>query len=99
MTPINVAPRTNTPPAFNVNGNVTVNEDFPGTQTVTVTPDPVPPAESGQTVTYSLSPSISFANASINTTNGTVSITKVTNGNGSQVMTITANDGQASNNI
>lgn len=90
---------SNTPPAFTLSGNVNVNEDFAGTQTITVTPDPVPSAEAGQTVTYSLFPaSASFANVSINSTTGTVSITKVNNGNGSQPFTITANDGQPSNN-
>jgi len=100
LIPINVTPPSNTPPTFTISGNISVNEDFTGTQTVTVTPDPVPPAEAGQTVTYSLSPpSVSFANVTINSSTGNVSITAIANKNGSQAFTITANDGQATNNI
>ena len=98
--PISIIPSSNTPPTFLTSGNVTVDEDFAGTQTVTVTPNPVPPADAGQTVTYSLNPpSVAFANVSINTSTGLVSITKVTNKNGAQLFTITANDGQPANNI
>src|SRR5690606_16340532 len=54
----------------------------------------------GQVVSYTLSPpSVAFANVSINSATGEVSITKVNDANGSQNFTITANDGQASNNI
>ncbi len=89
----------NTAPTFTTSGNITVNEDFASAQHVTVTPDPVPPSESGQTVTYSLSPaSVSFANVSINSSTGKVTVNSVQNGNGSQVFTITANDGQPVNN-
>ncbi|GIV33216.1 MAG: hypothetical protein KatS3mg031_0751 [Chitinophagales bacterium] len=89
----------NDPPTFHVSGNISVNKNFSGTQTVTIIPDPVPANEAGQTVTYSLSPtSVPFANVSINSATGTVSITAKPDSFGFQVFTITANDGQTLNN-
>ncbi len=90
----------NDAPAFTVTPTaITVDEDFSGTQTVTVTPATVPANEAGQTVTYSLSPAtVSFANVSINPVTGQVTITAIANQNGTQTFTITANDGQAANN-
>lgn len=94
VNPLNFAP------TFDVSGDITVEQDFVGTQIVTVFPDPVPPAETGQTVTYSLSPpTVSFANVSIDPMTGTVNITAITNKIGSQLFTIIADDGQVSNNI
>jgi len=90
----------NDAPAFSLSGNITVNEDFSGTRSVTVTPAPVPADETAQTVIYSLTPaSVSFAHVSINPSTGNVTIGKITNGNGSQLFTVTANDGQSSNNV
>ncbi|RMG18564.1 MAG: DUF5060 domain-containing protein, partial [Bacteroidetes bacterium] len=90
----------NTPPTFTTSGDIILDEDFAGTASLTVTPDPVPPAENGQMVTYSLSPaSVSFANVSIDPNTGTVSVTAVPDSNGSQVFTLTANDGQRNNNL
>lgn len=78
---------------------MTVDEDFAATETVTVTPGAVPSDEAEQTVTYSLSPaSVAFANVSIDSVTGEVSITAVANGNGTQLFTLTADDGQAVNN-
>lgn len=89
----------NTPPAFNTSGNITADEDFTGTKTVTVTPVPPVLGEESQVVTYSLSPaSVSFANISFNTTTGQVSVTSKPNEFGTQEFTITANDGQSNNN-
>ncbi len=92
---LTVMPVINTPPAFTISGDVTVDQDFIGTETVTVTPNPVPPCESGQVVSYSLSPaSVSFANVSIDSTTGEVSITSVAGETGTQSFLILANDGQ-----
>ncbi|MGF1638038.1 MAG: tandem-95 repeat protein, partial [Cyclobacteriaceae bacterium] len=89
----------NTPPIFQISGNVTVNEDFATPRYVEVTPDPVPEWEQDQVVTYSLSPSsVAFANVSINSATGRVTISSVPNRHGEQEFTITANDGQAVNN-
>lgn len=97
---IEILPLTNTPPAFTVSGDVIASEDFSGDKYVTVTPAPVPPAESSQVVSYSLSPSsVPFAQVSINASTGKVTITAIADANGSQLFTITANDGQPMNNI
>ncbi len=88
----------NTPPTFTLSGDLVLDEDFSGTRTVTVTPDPVPPSEAGQVVVYSISPPVSFANVSINPSTGTVSVTAVPDGFGSQLMIMTADDQQAANN-
>lgn len=89
----------NDDPAFVLSGDVAVEEDFPGTETVTVSPGPVPQNEQSQEVTYTLSPaSVDFANVSIDPATGKVSISAVPNGSGTQVFAITANDGQAANN-
>ncbi|HXH18667.1 MAG TPA: malectin domain-containing carbohydrate-binding protein [Chitinophagales bacterium] len=89
----------NTPPAFNVSGNITVNEDFTGTQTVFVNPLPVPPGEQNQVPAYSLSPtSVSFANVSFSTATGNVTFTSKPNEFGTQEFTITADDHMAKNN-
>lgn len=96
---IEVVPFSNTAPTFVLSGDIYVNEDFQGTQFVTVTPDAVPPSESSQTVSYSLSPaSVSFANITFNSSTGQVAITSVPNASGSEMFTITANDGQPANN-
>ncbi|MFW9805050.1 MAG: tandem-95 repeat protein, partial [Candidatus Thorarchaeota archaeon] len=88
----------NDPPAFTLSGDVNVAEDFADIQSVTVLPGPVPVDETDQIVTYSLSPeSVSFANVSIDSATGEVTITAVPNGNGSQTFTVTADDGQAVN--
>src|SRR6185503_20654601 len=90
----------NDAPAFTLSGDVNVNEDFAVSQQVTVSPMSVPADEMSQVVTYSLSPaSVSFANVSINSSTGEVMITSVANANGSQIFTVTANDGQSQNNM
>ena len=90
----------NDAPAFTLSGDVTVNEDFITTQVISATPAPVPSDEASQTVTYSLSPaSVSFANVSINSATGEVTITSIADASGSQMFTVTADDGQGSNNM
>lgn len=80
-------------PVFTLSGNVSVAEDFAGTQTVTVTPSTPPANEADQTVTYLLGSTVTFANLSINATNGTVSITALANGFGTNEVTVLADDG------
>lgn len=94
-------PITNTAPAFTLTtAAITVPANFTTPQVVTVTPLPVPPAEASQIVTYSLMPaSVAFANVSINTATGQVTITSLPNQFGAQTFTLTANDGQTTNNL
>ncbi len=77
-------------PTFALNPNsVTLQEDFTETATVTVTPD-----DNTLNATYSLTPaSVTFANVSINATDGKVTITAKANASGSRTFTITANAG------
>jgi len=92
-----IVPYTNNePPAFSLStSTLTLAEDFAGTQTITATPDPVPPSDAGDVVTYSLSPaSTGVASVSINPTTGTISIIKLNNKNGTQVFSVIANDGK-----
>jgi len=89
----------NDPPAFTLSGDLTVEEDFTTTETVTVTPDVLPYGEEGQVVTYSLTPSsVDFAAISFSSSDGTVTFTDVENEYGSQQFTVTANDNQVENN-
>lgn len=61
--------------------------------------DHSPANESDQVITYSIDPaSVPFAGVSINPTTGYIAITEVLDGAGSQIFTITADDGQAENN-
>ncbi|MBT3292339.1 MAG: polysaccharide deacetylase, partial [Victivallales bacterium] len=79
--------------------DLTLDEDFPGTETVTVTPAAVPADEAGQTVTYTISPTtVAFATVAIDEDTGTVSIDAVADADGTQLFTITANDAQAAHN-
>ncbi|OWY23589.1 choice-of-anchor D domain [Sphingobacteriales bacterium UPWRP_1] len=91
----------NTPPTFVLSPvSVTVPANFTTPQVVSVIPNAVPPAEAGQVVTYTISPaSVAFANVSINSSTGLITITSVANQFGTQTFTVTANDGQAANNI
>lgn len=89
----------NDSPTFTTSGDVTVVKDFTGTETVTITADAIPFGEDSQIVTYSMSPStVSFANVSIDSSTGEISITAVASQFGSQEFTVTADDGQAANN-
>ncbi|WP_170147982.1 beta strand repeat-containing protein, partial [Marinoscillum furvescens] len=89
----------NDAPAFTTSGNITVNEDFASQQVVSITPDPVPTDETGQTVTYSLAPtSVTFATIGFNTTTGQITFDAIADEFGSQTFTITANDAQTANN-
>jgi hypothetical protein len=87
----------NDPPWFNISTNSLIaNEDFTNTLALGTTPISPPADEAAQMVTYTLIPSrVRYANISINPTNGSVSVTAVTNGFGTNVFTITASDGQS----
>ena len=87
-------------PAFSLSGDVTVAEDFANVQQVTVTPVSVPSDERDQSVSYTLSPStVDFALVSIDSSTGQVSISSIADLHGSQVFTVTADDGQSINNV
>ena len=90
----------NDKPAFTTDkSSISVNEDFSTTETVTVTPSAVPSDEAVQVVTYSIDPaSVSFANISVNSSTGAVTITAKADSSGSKLIKIVANDGQALNN-
>jgi hypothetical protein len=88
----------NDAPAFTLSTNdLTLNEDFSTTENITVTPGAVPEDESSA-VTYSMNPSsLTWVNMSINTSTGAISITDVEDGHGSQMVTVTADDGGSAN--
>ena len=88
-------------PSFALSGDLVLNEDFAGVQTVIVTPDPVSADEIGQVITYSINPNpatIPFANIAFDNATGQVDVSSISDLSGSQNFTITANDGQAINN-
>ncbi|MEL6193102.1 MAG: malectin domain-containing carbohydrate-binding protein [Bacteroidota bacterium] len=94
----NAAPQ-NTPPTFTVSGDLEAEQDYTDTLSVIVSPDPVPVQEQDQTVTYTLTPpTITFANVFFNPNTGDVRFTSQEGAFGSQVFTITADDGQEVNN-
>lgn len=92
---------SNTAPAFTLStSNVTDIEDFTAAKTVVVTPAAVPVAEQSQKVTYSLNPSTSsFANIVFDLATGRTTISALPNASGTQLFTVTANDGQVGNNL
>ncbi len=91
----------NNAPVFSIS-DLLLPEDFAGTAGISVVPITVTADETGQTVSYSISPdpaSIGFANLSFDSASGFLTATAVSNLNGSQIFTLTADDGQAINNI
>ena len=91
----------NDSPTFHVNKKVVqVPEDFSTTEIITITPDPTPENEKDQPVTYSLLPeTVDFASININEINGAISIQSIKNQNGSEQLTIIADDHAPSHNI
>jgi len=89
----------NDPPVFQLSQtNISVVEDFSEPQVITVTLIPLAFGESGD-VTYTLSPyTCNFANVMLDSGSGTVTITKIKDQHGSDVFTLTANDGESENN-
>lgn len=88
----------NDPPVFTIEREVIVEEDFTGTRLVSPVLQNIPENERNQNIVFSLSPSnVPFVNVSFDSTIGKVSFSAITNAVGSQVFTLTANDGQAQN--
>lgn len=78
--------------------SLTLGRDFSETEVITLT-DNSPDNESNQSITYTLTPaSVAFANVTIDTTTGEVTITSVSGEFGTQEFTVTADDAQSSNN-
>lgn len=90
----------NTPPVFNLDKDaINTVANFEDTILVTVTPEPVPDNEKNQKVTYAISPeNPGLVNAVINPNTGLVKLFAKADQSGSQVFTITGNDGQSSDN-
>ncbi|MEP0365792.1 MAG: LamG-like jellyroll fold domain-containing protein [Cyclobacteriaceae bacterium] len=89
----------NDAPEFELESStITLTQNFEGTASYTLT-DLSPANEDAQTITYSIDPaSVAFANVSLDANTGEVSVTAVADGLGSQLFTITADDGQAVSN-
>ena len=90
----------NDPPLFTLSRySISVEEDFSSKESILVIPGLIPSNETGQTITYSLNPSsVSFAWVSINKQTGLIEIQSMQNGNGSQMVSVIADDGQEENN-
>ncbi|KPA10063.1 conserved hypothetical protein, secreted [Candidatus Magnetomorum sp. HK-1] len=90
----------NDPPSFRVNKKVVqIPEDFSTNEIITITLDTPPFNELNQVITYSLFPeNIDFAAIDINETNGAISIQSIKNKNGSETLTIIADDHSSNNN-
>ncbi|MBF0451904.1 MAG: DUF2341 domain-containing protein, partial [Candidatus Magnetomorum sp.] len=79
--------------------SVSVDEDFTGTENILVIPGFPPSDEVSQTIHYRLNPtSVNFASLSIHPDTGVIQIKSVSNGNGNQLFSVIADDGQAVNN-
>ena len=94
----------NDPPTLDVINNLSLNED-PGLQTINLTGISMGAANEGQTVAVtatSSNPSL-ISNPTVNYTSpnatGTLTFTPVADASGSSTITVTVNDGGASNNI
>jgi hypothetical protein len=90
----------NDAPSFEVSESVvTVLEDFTTPVVVNLTSNSIPDDEQTETVTYSISPeSVDFADVVFDANALTLTISVVADSSGTQVFTITADDGQAENN-
>ncbi|MCZ6499502.1 MAG: putative Ig domain-containing protein [Gammaproteobacteria bacterium] len=87
----------NDAPVFSIPGDIVLPLNFPGVVGFAVTPAAVNPDETSQTVTYTISPPIDFAAISIDPNTGQVTITRLPDLFGSQLMIITAFDNGAEN--
>lgn len=90
----------NDPPLFTLS-ETTIERDQDFETAIVITPTLFVPAdETSENVVFSLSPSdVAFANVSIDVQTGVVTISSVSNLYGEQDFTVTANDGQAGNNL
>ncbi|MTI39224.1 T9SS type A sorting domain-containing protein [Fulvivirga lutimaris] len=92
----------NTPPIFSVDPSViNITQEERGEAFIAVaTPEEVPSNELFQTVTYSISPkTVDFADVSIDSQTGQVTITNIGSFRGAQEFIITADDSQPSSNL
>lgn len=90
----------NDAPVFSIEPNISLLINFSPSVVIDLVKQAVPTDETSQIVQYSLSPaSIGFANISINSLTGRVSISAKPDMAGSQVFVVTANDQQSVNNI
>jgi PKD repeat protein len=86
----------NDPPQFTLSRySIHVDEDFSGSESILVVPGFAPSDETDQIIHYQLSPtSVNFASVSINKDTGVIQIKSTQNGNGSQLFSVIADDGQ-----
>ena len=91
----------NDEPVFELSSNeVSLEANFSPSETIEVTPAPIPHDEQDQAVSYSLSPSsVEFAEISIDEATGLITISSLLDLSGTQDFTVISNDGQAENNI
>lgn len=91
--------QVNDPPVFTLPTVREVNEDFPGV--VTLQPQLQFDGWEQNSVTFSMTSQTTpeVVNASIDPTTGKVSLSAIADANGEQELTITADDGQPSNNL
>ena len=97
---VNVA-AVNDSPSFQLSEeSLSADEDFAGTLTTVIAADEVPLDEQGETVTYSIDPpAVDFADVVFDTETLTVSVSAVADSSGTQVFEVSADDGQAENNV
>lgn len=88
----------NDAPVFTLQSDdVTITKNFTGTETIDILNES--PENETETITYTLSPaSVSFVNISVNSASGVIELTAVQDQFGSQEFTLTADDGQVTNN-
>jgi hypothetical protein len=90
----------NDTPAFTIGSNLHESEDFTAPIIVKASPLPVPQDESSQTITYTLFPATSrLVSIELNAATGELRFASVLNEHGAEDFIITANDGQADNNV
>ncbi|MFY0608287.1 MAG: cadherin domain-containing protein [Cyclobacteriaceae bacterium] len=93
---MDVTPVNDTPSFTQSQNSIDVDEDFVDPIVVQFTPNAVPDDELNQTVTYSISPdSIGIANMVFDENNLTLTFSSIENAFGSEIITITADDGQS----
>ncbi|HET6539146.1 MAG TPA: FG-GAP-like repeat-containing protein [Chryseolinea sp.] len=86
-------------PAFTSPEMIELLEDFTNKIKISSNPEPIPPDELPQVVTYSIQPATSSkVNINFNSSTGELNFTSVPNESGEVEFTITANDGQSENN-
>ena len=89
----------NTAPAFALSAyELSLIEDFDGTQVIDVIPDSVPALEEGQELSYRLEPELSnIAQVSIDSASGQVLISALPDSFGTETFKVIADDGQEKN--